>query len=330
MPTLPVVTFVLGGWDLGICGDLLLQGVIFTQFAHYVALYKQDILLLRAFVAGLLVITTLKTVQQLALLWMQNVLYFMDLDSALGAFQTAWFLQINVSFVALIVFYVQAFFVQRLWVLSRNIYLVVCVTGLFVFALLAAFVSSAFTIANDNRDGQWVAVHLGTVFAGDLVLCGGTAFFLLKHSKRALPATAGMLNAILRLMFQSAAPGAVCALANLVGSQAGVNGTLAWTMVAIMTNNWLPKLYALSAMWTLNSRKDIRVARSGAQTGSSTEGRVVGRRRTENVELGMISGPGRGPVIHVRTEVSTVPHTEDLDVFSPKNRHDKSEESSKN
>jgi hypothetical protein len=45
---------------------LILQGVLFTQFAHYAALYEGDTLLLRAFVAGLALITTAKTAHGLS------------------------------------------------------------------------------------------------------------------------------------------------------------------------------------------------------------------------------------------------------------------------
>jgi hypothetical protein len=163
--------------DLGVAGDLVLQGVIFAQFAHYTTLYNHDILLLRVFVWGLLLLTTLKSAQGLsvscacpyiapclyyilfsrAIIWSQNVQHFMEVEAAVGLFQTTWFFQLNVSFVAIIAFYVQIFFCHRLWVssfryciplnshrtqvISKNIYTVVLTTALFVFALLAAFVS---------------------------------------------------------------------------------------------------------------------------------------------------------------------------------------------
>ncbi|KAJ6555451.1 hypothetical protein DFH09DRAFT_1492764 [Mycena vulgaris] len=319
MAPLPVVTFVLGGWNLGISGELILQGVVFAQFAHYMSLYKTDTLFLRAFVAGLLVLTTLKSVQGLVILWIQNVQHFTDVEAAVDMFFSTWTSELNLTLVAVIAFYVQLFFCQRLWAISRNIYLVGLVMVLFVFALLASMVSSAFTFSRDPRNKIWIAIHLGTVFAGDLILCGTTAYFLSYRSKQALPQTAGMLNAIIKLTFQSAAPAALCAFINLVASQAGNIGATAnaWSMIAIIANNLLPKLYAISAMWTLNSRKDIRLVRSNGNTNSSTEG-PSGRRRMNNVELGMLSSSGhRGP-IQVRTQVQTTQHTDDIDMFPPK------------
>ncbi|KAJ6496148.1 hypothetical protein C8R45DRAFT_985101 [Mycena sanguinolenta] len=143
MPTISEATYVLSGWDLGVYGDLVLQGVIFAQFAHYTALYKKDIFLLRAFVWGLLFLTTLKSAQGLGVMWSQNVEHFTDVEGAVGLFENTWFIQINVSFVAVIGFYVQMFFCYRLWVISKNIYMVGLIVVLFVFALLSAFVRAS-------------------------------------------------------------------------------------------------------------------------------------------------------------------------------------------
>ncbi|KAJ6595122.1 hypothetical protein DFH09DRAFT_1413052 [Mycena vulgaris] len=309
----PLVLYIFGGWNLGISADLVLQGVLFAQFAHYTTLYRKDIAALRVFVAVLLLVTTLKSAQGLAILWIQNVRHFTDIAAAAG---DSWTSQINLALVALIAFYVQLFFCQRLWAISKNIYVVASIVALFVFALLAAFISTAKNFQQVAGNSIWIAVHLGTVFAGDLLLCGSTVFFLTNHSKQALPQTAGMLNAILKLTFQSAAPAAVCALINLVCSTSGSKDATAnvSSMLAIISNNILPKLYAISAMWTLNSRKNIRLVRSAGQTTSSTEA-TSGRRRN-NVELGALSVSGQRGAIQVRTQVQTTQHADDM--FSPK------------
>ncbi|KAF8199261.1 hypothetical protein K438DRAFT_1966478 [Mycena galopus ATCC 62051] len=299
MSTPPEVAFVLGGWDIGISGDLLLQGIIFAQFAHYTTLYKNDILLLRAFVWGLLFLTTLKSIQGLATIWIQNVQHFMDVETAVALFQTAWFLQINVSFVAVIAFYVQMFFCYRLWVISKYIYMVALISVLFGFALLSAFVSTAFTFKSDffSPIDRWISIHLGTVVAGDLLLCGSTVYFLTQHSKEASPAIAGILAALLKLTIQSAAPAATCTFLNLIATQVSTKTKSfhGWTMISIIMNSWLPKLYAFSALWTLNTRRDI--ARSGGIMITSTEW----RRYTDNLDLRVISGLTPRS-IEVRTE----------------------------
>ncbi|KAJ7127699.1 hypothetical protein C8R44DRAFT_873511 [Mycena epipterygia] len=300
MPTPPVVTFLLGAWDLGICADLVLQGVVFAQFAHYVTLYSKDILALRAFVGGLLIITTLKSAQAIAIMWSQNVTHFADIGGAAGP---TWTSEANIVFVAFIAFYVQLFFCQRLW------------------ASLSAIVSTAYTFAGvtDTRNARWIGIHLGTVFAGDFFLCGSTVYFLLSHSKQVLPETGGMLNAIVKLTFRSAAPAALCACLNLIGSQADPKAASgspnAWTLLTITSNFVLPKLYALSAMWTLNSRKSIQLAHSNGRNTGSTEVTSGRRGRTNNVTVSL-SGNRNVMPIQVKTQVQTMQHTDDI--YSPK------------
>ncbi|KAJ7795591.1 hypothetical protein B0H14DRAFT_3888171 [Mycena olivaceomarginata] len=123
--------------------------------------------------------------------------------------------------------------------------------------------------------------------------------FLLKRSKQVLPQTAGMLGAVVKLTFQSAAPAALCALINLVCSQAGnisadANG---WTMArssrTASCRSWHP------ARAKLECERADDEQRRGAER--------IGRRRTNNVELGALSGT-RGVLraIQVRTQVQTI------------------------
>ncbi|KAJ6508113.1 hypothetical protein DFH09DRAFT_1000104 [Mycena vulgaris] len=332
-----LITFYLGGWDLAICADLIFQGIIFAQVAHYTTLYTKDFLAMRAFVAVLLIITTLKSAEGLVILWIQNVDYFMNLNAALDMTNTSWTTELNLTLVALIAFYVQLFFCKRLWVISKNVYIVALIVTLFVFALVASIVSSVFTFAGQLKNVTWseeavetlgrvltrsflVEIHLGTVFAGDVLLCGSTIYFLLLASRNASSAeSAGMLYSITKLTFQSAAPAVVCALVSLVGT-VGWNRITpdAYVMLAIIANNVLPKLYAISAMWTLNSRRSIRQAHSGtgqSSTGRTTSTATSGRRPTNDIVLSSpwVSSDGSA-VIHVQTGSR---HTDGIEPSSP-------------
>ncbi|KAJ7664255.1 hypothetical protein B0H17DRAFT_952142, partial [Mycena rosella] len=253
--------------------DLILQGIIFAQIAHYTTLYGKDVLALRAFVFVLLIITTLKSAHGLAILWIQNVEYFMNLNAALSMFTDSWLTEVNLALIALISFYVQVFFCRRLWGISKNVYIVGLVVALFVFALVAAIVSVCFSgnLRMCFNVILLVEIHTGTALAGDVLLSGSIIYFLLYHSKHASPETAGMLNSITKLTFQSAAPAAVSDLITLVGTVAWDRTTPnAYVMLALISNNMLPKLYAISAMWTINSRRSIRQAHSSTGQDSTT------------------------------------------------------------
>jgi hypothetical protein len=78
-----------------------------------------------------------------------------------------------------------------------------------------------------------------------------------------------------------------------------------------------PELYAISAMWTLNSRRRIRQAHSSTERHSTVP--VSEPRHPDDIELGSrwVSTERSAP-IHAQTEVDTT-HTESM--FSPKHDH---------
>ncbi|KAJ7820261.1 pectin lyase fold/virulence factor [Mycena olivaceomarginata] len=113
---------VLGGWDLGVCVSLFLQGVLCAQFAHYTCLNKRNSVWIKPFVAGLM--TTLRSLQSLALIWIQNVATFGSLEAGSNLLHTHWLSQTTLTLEAATAFSVQMFFCRRLWAISRNAYLV--------------------------------------------------------------------------------------------------------------------------------------------------------------------------------------------------------------
>ncbi|KAJ7319029.1 hypothetical protein DFH08DRAFT_891349 [Mycena albidolilacea] len=278
------ITYFLGSWDIAIFADLILQGVLFTQFAHYAALYGGDTLLLRAFVAGLALITTAKTAHGLVFLWTINIDHFMDVAAAIGSTGSSM-TSVDILLVAVIAFYVQMFFCTRLWWISMNPYIVLLIVAIFLFALIALVM---YILADKSGRVTWFTLHVGTALAGDVLLCGTTIYFLLRHSRHASQQTAGILSALMKLAVQSAAPAVVCALIAFVASVAfhlTTPGTNAYGLLTVVANNVLPKAYAISAMWTLNSRKSIRRAYSvGPQSSSATS-----RHRTpDDLELSLL------------------------------------------
>ncbi|KAJ7276674.1 hypothetical protein C8J57DRAFT_1504505 [Mycena rebaudengoi] len=296
MPPLPVVTFVFGGWDLGTHADLILQGILFAQFTNYwPQYYKSDSIPLKLFVLGLLLATTLKSAHAITLVWVQNVEYFMDLQKAANMFFINWLDRITLIMGAVIGFPVQAFFCRRLWIISNNFYVVALVVLLFIAGLVAGITAFEFSgqmfLASQTVikvSGQlttvdsfettdkvvWSSIYYATVMTGDVILSGSTIYFLLKQSQPALPETVGIRNRFVRLVFQSAVPVTLCALANCIcsASYAHSPSTDATLLSAILTTIMLPKLYAISAMWTLNSRQELS-SQFNSDVASSSEKR---------------------------------------------------------
>ncbi|KAF7353982.1 hypothetical protein MVEN_01084800 [Mycena venus] len=257
-----------GVLDLASDADLFLQGVLCAQFAHYVNANGRDSWLMKLFVAGLALLTTLKTAQILAIRWIQNVRLFENLEAISNLWHTQWISEPTILLEAIITFYVQVFFCHRLWTLSHNVYVVVVAMILFIFALAAASAATYF-FTHIPLSTIWIAVHLVVAMGGYLLQTGSIVFYLLRHTKTVLHCgpTASILNSLLRLTIQSAAPGTVCALINFASTivtvrlhPATLSGLSAPLVVAAVSNVMLPKLYAVAAMWTLNSREEIRSA----------------------------------------------------------------------
>ncbi|KAJ6469291.1 hypothetical protein C8R45DRAFT_1105160 [Mycena sanguinolenta] len=219
---------ILGGSDLATCFTLFLQGVLCSQFSRYKDSTKRDSVQIKLFVAGLALLTTLKTSECLAMMWTQNVTLFENANVA-SALKTAWYWRLAVLLKAAVPFYVQIFFCYRLW--ASNI----SKCTLYLFTLDKSGLNVTY----------WVEMHMGFVVFGDLILTGSIVFWLLRHNKAQSR--------------QSAAPLTLCSLINfgVSMSRPSVHGTQASLILDFITTGILPQLYAWSAMWTLNSRDEI-------------------------------------------------------------------------
>ncbi|KAK6969471.1 hypothetical protein R3P38DRAFT_3144706 [Favolaschia claudopus] len=292
------VKFILGPWLVGTSLELVLMGVLATQFVNYFLWYPDDKISLRVAVVGLAVLNLLKSMLSFSDVWILLIENFGNLEANLASSVTAWWNTANPLMIALLNFYVQCYFCSRLWAISKRWYVVAPIFILFVFAIVSVVLVTYFiATANFPRVTNWFAAHMASVFAGDVILTITTAIFLLKTKKNVLPQTVGLINALVRLTFQTAFPAALFAMFNLIFSQLGngVGRIVFLGYVEIAFNQPLPKLYAISMMWTLNGRRTIYM-KSGGLSGSSNDtptsgGRTGGRSRRGNggdVELGRI------------------------------------------
>ncbi|KAH8111254.1 hypothetical protein DFH11DRAFT_624283 [Phellopilus nigrolimitatus] len=305
------VLWLLGPWLIGGFLDFILQGVLFCQFVNYFSWYKDDKLFLRWMVAVLVLLTTLKSAQSFLLVWQQSIVHFADVEGAVELAYTTWWQSGNGLMVATIGAYVQTYFCFRLWSISRRWWVITPVATILLFAYVASVVAVYYTsTSNTPMIGLWYAAHLSSVFAGDTLLASTTAYYLLTASRSAFKQTNDMINRLARLTFQTATPAAVCAMLNLVFSQvySGEN-----KLVSSAFNMALPKIYAISMMWTLNARRAIRVGgHHSTGTFTSSVEQAARSRRREDVELGRLGA------IQIRTETETVQQADDMAISDPK------------
>ncbi|KAJ7184738.1 hypothetical protein C8R46DRAFT_1208914 [Mycena filopes] len=307
--------FWLGPWLVGGCLDLFLQGILMSQFVNYFTYYKDDKAGLRIVVCGLVLLTVLKSIHAFVIIWIQSIPFFGDLQGAILLNYTTWWQSGNPLMVALIGFYVQCYFCFRLYVISKRWYVMAPIATLFLFGFLSIIVATYFIAAeNYTQIGAWFAAHLSSVFAGDIILCLTTTFFLLKSKTDVLPQTVGLISALVRLTFQTSAPAALCAMFNLIFSQVNPGGS---GIISTAFNMMLPKLYAISMMWTLNARRTIRATHNSRTGVTSTSNEISGARSR---------GTGRRPTDLELGQIQVITKTETTvdvrDMFDPTQKND--------
>ncbi|KAJ6471345.1 hypothetical protein C8R45DRAFT_1014058 [Mycena sanguinolenta] len=304
MPGIPaeeavLAKFFLGPWLLGSCLELVLMGVLGCQFVNFYSWYPDDGRGLRIAVAVLCLLNVLKSVECFASLWIFLIDHFGDIEYNIGLSATGWWDTANPLMVAILDFYVQCYFCTRLWAVSgRRWWVVAPIFTLFVFALLSMVVGTYF-IQTLKQQGvvNSFAAHLGSVFAGDVILSMTTAYFLLRAKNDDLSAqTAELVHSLIPLTFQTATPPAVLAMFNLIFSQMYRTDKPLLGYVEIAFNQVLPKVYAISMMYTLNARRELRKRVSGSRNGSNSGGSSLTTWRAKprigntngDVELGQI------------------------------------------
>ncbi|KAF7367111.1 hypothetical protein MSAN_00970700 [Mycena sanguinolenta] len=271
------VKFFLGSWLIGSCLDFVLMGVLGFQFFNYYN-WSNDGRGLRIAVAVLCLLNVLKSIECFASLWIFLINHFGDIEYDLGLSATGWWDTANPLMVAILDFYVQCYFCTRLWAVSRRRWVVAPIFTLFVFALLSMVVGTYFIQKEKEQQvADSFAIHLSSVFAGDVILSMTTAYFLLRTKNDDLSAkTAELVHSLIPLTFQTATPPAFAAMFNLIFSQMYRSNKPLLGYVEIAFNQVLPKVYAISMI------------RSGSSSGGSllTTWRVKPPITSSDVELG--------------------------------------------
>ncbi|KAJ6478999.1 hypothetical protein C8R45DRAFT_1216356 [Mycena sanguinolenta] len=266
-----LVKFVLGPWLVGSCLELVLMGVLFCQAYNYYNSFPNDSRSLRIAVAILYLLNVLKSAECFASLWIFLINHFGHIRYAIQMSATEWWDTCNPLMVAILNFYVQCYFCTRLWAVSQRWWVSVPIFAVFVFAL-GSMVMVTYYIERllDQQITDWFAAHLSSVFAGDLILSVTTAYFLLRAEKTTLSIEmAELIHSLIPLTFQTATPPAIIAMFNLIFSQMHRTNRPLLGYVEIAFNQVLPKLYAISMMYTLNARRGICTRVPGSHIGSS-------------------------------------------------------------
>ncbi|KAJ7185351.1 hypothetical protein C8R46DRAFT_376992 [Mycena filopes] len=295
----------LGPWVLGAFLDCMLMGIILCQALTFFRTRSQEQTAFQKYcfwlVVVVLTLSTLKTFQLMAVVWVQNVNDFANPDVARLRVATAWWQVTLPLMTGIIGFTVQSFFCLRYYLLSRNIYLVALIVCSMSLGLAAIVLTLHFILAvNVKAKVLWLLIHLVGVFVADALITAGTFFSLRKRSS-GLHRTNQIINRLVRMMFESAIPPTVIAFIDLIMTQT-LGPKLLWHL---LLNFSLGKMYCISLLYTLNCINGYRRrpgdALSDEVYAASSSGRGMISRRN-NAELGLGS---KASQIYVQTRIST-------------------------
>jgi len=256
----------------------------------------------RWLVIVVLLLSMIKTAQCIAVVWVQNVLNYANPDVARTLVAKAWWQVSMPLMTGIIGTIVQSFFCLRFYMLSRNWMLCALIVCAMCLGLAGVCLSLASILAgNAKAKVMWLLVHLVGVFVADLLITSGTIFSLQKRAS-GLERTTQLINRLLRLVFESAAPPTLIAMTDLIMTQT-LGSKLLWHL---FMNIALGKVYVVSLLYTLNSINEYRAREQGSQEVYSY-GNTRSARRNTNMELTPRSPGAKSDhnEIFVQTQVST-------------------------
>ncbi|KAF7367968.1 hypothetical protein MSAN_00862100 [Mycena sanguinolenta] len=279
------------------------MGVVSWQFVNYYASFPGDGRGLRIAVVILCLLNVLKSAECFASLWIFLIDHFGDIRHGLQLTVTGWWVTGNTLMVAILDFYVQCYFCTRLWAVSQRWWVSAPIFTLFIFALGSMVIGTYYieTLQEQHTTDRFAA-HLISVFVGDVILSVTTAYFLIRTEKTTLSVEmAELIHSLIPLTFQTATPPAVVAMFNFIFSQMYRTKRPLLGYVEIAFNQVLPKLYAISMMYTLNARRGIntRVPSSCNESSSDATWPVQPHPINGDVELGQTESTQRETTQHV-------------------------------
>ncbi|KAJ7494002.1 hypothetical protein FB451DRAFT_450528 [Mycena latifolia] len=257
------VEYMLGPRLLHVHLDLFLQGILSTQFVTYYGRQRSmaDPLAMKIFVAIIALLSYSESFQTLVSTWLELIHHFGDLEGALLLQFRGW----SISTILVDTagsFLVQLYFCSRLYMIARNWYVAAPLAIVFTFANAASIVASyekSLGPAHTPEVVKWFGITNSSVLAADIVLTSSTAYYLIRTRKDVLPQSVGLVNALMRLTFQTAAPSTILVIINTVVLNTfpdyvpGARGAAGEAAGGILAT-----IYAFAMMWTLNARADIR------------------------------------------------------------------------
>lgn len=252
-----------------VCLALILFGIFTAQVYFYWSTYEKDSHFVRSFVLMLWFLEALHTTFCVCMLYT----YFIDHFGDAGEVERiVWSAVATVFLEIIIVSLTQAFYIYRIWKLSKRNYLVASVPAVALLArIVLGYVAAGFLYSYQTweafrqKQGPLLTLNVALSCGGfvDLVTTGLLTFYLWR-SRTAFPRTKHVVDKLLHFALNTGALTMIFSMAILITYNL-VTTSLIWAgMVEIVS-----KLYANSMLAMLNARNNIRNATSTNETTAS-------------------------------------------------------------
>ncbi|KAB5590757.1 hypothetical protein CTheo_5815 [Ceratobasidium theobromae] len=277
---------LLGPWFFSVALSSLLMGMIITQVYHYIEEQAQDPFLVQTLVYF-----------SFAMCMVQRFgnYFLVGIPSTDQKITTVWG-----SFMGLLV---QAYFIHRGFVLSRNWYFLILASMAALIGLIGSIILCVVVFTMTMRIPALYLqsanmMIIGTVIA-DAIITGFTCWYLLKQRQQSkFNSTNSLIIRLITISMQSAVPPLICAILNLIFNSHSDATSNAWVL---LFNILLPYFYVTSLMFTLNSRSKLR--HGGGSQGD--KGNVYGLHSIPKVTR-VPEAPERGVTqIYITTQTRT-------------------------
>lgn len=276
-------------WIMGSFADFFLQGVLAVQVTNYFT-YNSGDGTHRRF-AWLVILVTLlcllKSAQNVYIVWNTVLSNFANPDVSMMLVATNWVHYSTSLSTAIIAILIQSFFVYRYWLLTKRWYVCAVMGVAMLVSLVAASLVIRYIPTLDNHIVKvWSLVHFVAAIIVDTAITVLTAWHLYGQKTHvfsnsmstgqtfpqgrapveANPAqsTATMIDRLIRMTWQSALPPTICVIIN-----AAVLESRPIELTHIAFNMVLPMLYAISLMYTLNTRNELQRERMSSNDPSA-------------------------------------------------------------
>ncbi|RDB15644.1 O-methylsterigmatocystin oxidoreductase [Hypsizygus marmoreus] len=246
----------LGAIEIGVIISSFLFGIVTVQVFVYFARFPEDRKWLKALVIIVWLLELGDTVSGCHVVYTMTITDFGHAERFLKPIDSLGVAMVFSAFVGPIV---QAFFAERLRILSGKLYLPVICWSLSCVRLVASLLGAAEgfatkSLADYEKTWLWLLISLLSVGACvDVLVAASLCFYLTRRKSESLKGTTGIINKLILYTIQTGLLTSIAAVAMLI-SLVAMENNLIWISIFM----FMAQLFSNSLLASLNARAVLR------------------------------------------------------------------------